>query len=46
MKKLFLSLLLALSAMTSFIACKDEEDDTPKAKTIVELAQGDAKLST
>lgn len=45
MKKLLFSLFMALCAVSFFAACKDE-DETPKAKNIVELAQVDANLST
>jgi uncharacterized surface protein with fasciclin (FAS1) repeats len=45
MKKLLFSLLVAFCATSLFISCKDEEE-TPKPKNIVELAQGDANLST
>lgn len=46
MRKLLFGLLLAFSATTFFAACKDEEDDSTKPKTIVELAQNNANLST
>lgn len=45
MKKLLFSLFTALCAISFFAACKDEEE-TPKPKNIVELAQADANLST
>lgn len=45
MKKLLFGLLLSIAALTTFTAC-DKDDDTEKAKTIVELAQGDPNLST
>ena len=43
MKNFFFGALLAMSAVLSFTACKDDEE-TPK--NIVELAQSDANLST
>ncbi len=44
MKKVFYGLFLALSVTFLLNACKDDDDDDPK--NIVELAQGDANLST
>ncbi len=43
MKKLLFGLLLTFAALTTFVACKDDDEDV---KTIVQLAQGDANLST
>lgn len=42
MKKLLFGLFLALGAVLAFTACKDDDEQ----KNIVELAQGDANLST
>lgn len=44
MKKLLFSLFLALGAVLAFTSCKDDDDDN--LKNIVEVAQGDANLST
>lgn len=44
MKKLLFGLFLSLGAMLAFTACKDDDDDD--LKNIVEVAQGDANLST
>jgi uncharacterized surface protein with fasciclin (FAS1) repeats len=43
MKKLLFSLVLALGATLAFTSCKDDDDDP---KNIVEVAQGNADLST
>jgi len=43
MKKLLFSLILAMSATLVFTSCEDDEDDP---KNIVEVAQGNANLST
>ncbi|GAB4499109.1 MAG: fasciclin domain-containing protein [Saprospiraceae bacterium] len=45
MKKFFFGLFIALSAAVVFTACDDDDDNT-ELKNIVELAQGDANLST
>lgn len=44
MKKLLFGLLFAFAALTTFVACNDDDGDD--VKNIVELAQSDANLST
>lgn len=46
MKKLFFLFILALGSAAMFTACKDDGDDTPIQRDIVELAQNTPELST